>query len=66
MNDYVYLTVHQKDGNIKNYIVKKSKIDIFIQEVKIYQDAEIIHVNQAVEYVNGEIGKGGWIKTYNF
>lgn len=66
MKDYVYLTVHQKDGDIKNYIVKKSKLDNFFHEDKIYYDAETVHVNQAVECVNGEIGKGGWIKTYDF
>jgi hypothetical protein len=63
MKNYVYLTVCQKDCDIKNYIVKKSKINDFLQEDKIYHDAEIVHINQATECVNGEIGKGDWIKS---
>jgi len=63
MKNYVYLTVCQKDGDIKNYIVKKSKINDFFQEDKIYYDAETVHINQAVECINGEIGKGNWIKS---
>jgi hypothetical protein len=66
MKDYVYLTVRYKDGDVQNFIVKKSKIDVFLQEDKVNYEVETIHINQAVECVNGEIGKGEWIKTYDF
>lgn len=65
IEDFVFVTF-EKDCEVRStHVVLKEKLDNFVNDKYAMFGVGIAHINKAVMYLNGSIGKGDYIKSIN-
>ena len=65
INDFVFVTF-EKDFEVRStHVVLKEKLDNFVNDKYAMFGVGIAHINKAIMYLNGSIGKGDYIKSIN-
>lgn len=65
IEDFVFVTF-EKDFEVRStHVVLKEKLDVFVNDKYAMFGVGIAHINHAVIYLNGSIGKGDYIKSIN-
>ena len=65
MEDFVYITFEKDFEVCSTHVVLKEKLDKFLNDKYAMYGAGVAHINKAVIYLNGSIGKGDYIKSVN-
>lgn len=65
IEDFVCVTFENTDCEIvSTHVVLKEKLDVFLNDKYAMYGVGFAHINEAVMYLNGSIGKGKYITNY--
>lgn len=65
IDDLVFITFEKDFEVCSTHVVFKDKLDNFVNDKYAMFGVGVAHINKAVMYLNGSIGKGDYIKSIN-